>query len=97
VGPGTAGDPSGGGRAALDRHRDFLKIDPECIVEQEGGAFERRKPLTAVLNKWRDRLIHRRAALERHPHRSEDARNRLVQWPIRFDSNNIRRKLGVSL
>src|SRR4029077_9167631 len=59
VGPGTAGDPSGGGRAALDRHRDFLKIDPECIVEQEGGAFERRKPLTAVLNKWRDRVIHR--------------------------------------
>jgi len=25
----------------LDRHRDFVKTDPENVVEQEGGAFER--------------------------------------------------------
>jgi hypothetical protein len=41
VGPGTAGELSASGGAALDRHRDFLKIDPENIVEQESGTFER--------------------------------------------------------
>src|SRR5262245_4187241 len=45
VGPGTAGELSASGGTALDRHRDLLKINPEYVVEQEGGAFERREPL----------------------------------------------------
>ena len=30
---------------ALDRRRDLLKADPEHVVQQEGGALERREPL----------------------------------------------------
>ena len=45
MGPGTGGELSASGRAALDSHCDFLKTDPEHVVEQEGGAFERREPL----------------------------------------------------
>src|ERR687888_1784871 len=44
VGPGTGGELSASAGAALDRHRDFLKTDAENVVEQEGGAFERREP-----------------------------------------------------
>src|SRR5262245_10923870 len=45
VGPGAGGELPASGRAALDRHRDFIKIDPENVVKQEGGTFERREPL----------------------------------------------------
>ena len=57
VGPGARGELPAGGRAAPDRRRDLLEADPEDVVQQEGGALERRQPLEREHQRQGDVLV----------------------------------------
>ena len=54
VGAGAAGELAAGGRLAADRGGDLVEADAEDVVEEEGGALERRKPLEREHQRQRD-------------------------------------------
>ena len=43
--PGAGSELPAGRRAALDRRRDLLEVDPEHVMQQEGRPLERGQPL----------------------------------------------------
>ena len=53
------GELAAGGRVAPDRRRDFLEVQPEHVVQQEGRALERRQTFQRQHQRQGDVLLFR--------------------------------------
>src|SRR3546814_2380309 len=76
--PGPAGELAACRRFATDRLREFLEADAEHVVEEEGGAFQRRQALQRHHQRQRDvvdlvpRLLDDRLRQPGHDIKSEE-------------------------